>query len=334
MSEEIVYAAACQIQQHRMSAAHTGVRIILHGGEPLLFGKARFIHLAETFAKVLVDDYTICMQTNGLLLDEEWVSLLDKLDIQVGLSLDGPQSDHDRNRVDHRGDGSHKRVEGALRLLQSSAAGMRIFGGTISVISLECPPERLYSYLRGLGVKQLNLLLPEANIERPPAPGAAGMCDYSAYLTCFFDLWMAENDPDVRIGFFETAIRLLLGHPLADDFWGVQPVRIAVVETDGSLEPVDALKTCADGFTKLGLNVLHDPVERLVQTGLMQAQLEPEQHLCQTCQQCEWKDVCGGGALAHRFHPQNQFDNPSVYCLEIQDFLSHARAKLAAHAAY
>lgn len=328
MSEQVVRAAAERIQEHRTTAAHPYVHIYLHGGEPLLFGKERLAHFARTFAEVLGEDYHLGLQTNGVLLDEEWVELLDQFNIGVGISIDGPALHHDRNRVDHRGAGSHARVERAVRLLQSSEAGRRIFQGVIAVIDLACPPETLYAYFRGLGLLKFNILLPDNNWEYLPPIPMDSVASYGEYLTRFFNCWLEEDNPEVKIAFIENAVRLLLGQKITDAFWGLEPVRVAVIETDGSLEPVDYLKICAEGITKQGLNILHDPVKRLVQTGIMNSLLEPDRHLCETCQSCEWKKVCGGGALPHRFRTLNRFDNPSVYCTELQYFLTHMQVAL------
>jgi uncharacterized protein len=49
--------------------------------------------------------------------------------------------------------------------------------------------------------------------------------------------------PQSRVRLFEQIIDLLLGGARASEAAGLSPVRLAVIETDGSLEQVDALKT-------------------------------------------------------------------------------------------
>ena len=47
--------------------------------------------------------------------------------------------------------------------------------------------------------------------------------------------------------------------------------------------------------------------------------------LCDQCQACRLRDVCGGGYMPHRYHPFNGFNNPSVYCADLMQLLDHMR---------
>jgi len=61
------------------------------------------------------------LQTNGLLIDEEWCTLLRDTNFLVGLSLDGPQHVHDHYRADRGGKSTWQRVmESRKRMLDNS----------------------------------------------------------------------------------------------------------------------------------------------------------------------------------------------------------------------
>ncbi len=49
-----------------------------------------------------------------------------------------------------------------------------------------------------------------------------------------------------------------------------------------------------------------------------------------TCRACPIVDICGGGDLPSRYSRQNGFDNPSVYCSDLQVVIGHISAVLAA----
>ncbi|WP_245595928.1 radical SAM protein [Gloeobacter kilaueensis] len=335
MSETVMRMAAQRIAEHwQGSEERLPVRLVLHGGEPLLLGKAKMRRLITIFREVfdpLGINYTFLMQSNGLLFDPEWVELLHELRVGVGISLDGPRAFHDRHRLDVQGMGTHRRVTDTIELLQGTAAGQAIFGGTISVLNRDCPPEELYAFLRGLGLQKLGFLLPDHNFEHPPAGwrGPEQPTGFGEYLIRLFDCWIQEADPQVSIGFFEMPMRLLRGSSLrwGDEYWGLTPAMLAVIETDGSIEPVDYLKVCAAGITKTSLNVATDPIAALLATSILQPLVEREAHLAPVCQSCRLKSVCGGGLLAHRYH-QGHFSNPSVYCHDIQQLLDHMAATI------
>jgi uncharacterized protein len=50
------------------------------------------------------------IQTNGILLDDQWAEFLHHNHFLVGLSLDGPQKIHDAARVDNSGNGTFEKT--------------------------------------------------------------------------------------------------------------------------------------------------------------------------------------------------------------------------------
>jgi serine-type anaerobic sulfatase-maturating enzyme len=96
------------------------VTIAWQGGEPTLMGLdffRRSVELAEDHLRPgQRAQYTI--QTNGVLLDEEWASFFKENDFLVGISIDGPREMHDAYRVDKGGNGTFDRVMRGLEVLR------------------------------------------------------------------------------------------------------------------------------------------------------------------------------------------------------------------------
>lgn len=84
--------------------------ISFYGGEPLLNFKLvkKIIEYTETEYSQYKFAYN--MTTNGLLLDEETADYLVEKDVAILVSLDGPEEEQDRNRVDCAGNGTFARV--------------------------------------------------------------------------------------------------------------------------------------------------------------------------------------------------------------------------------
>lgn len=116
---------------------------------------------------------------------------------------------------------------------------------------------------------------------------------------------------------FDTILRHLVGQKKGVDSLGGNPVTFATIDTDGSLEPLDSFRACADGLTGLGLNIRSDPVAALYDHWLYQVAVAGQDGLCEICTACPLHDVCGAGYLPHRFSRENGFDNPSVYCHDL-----------------
>lgn len=68
------------------------LNLVFHGGEVLIVGHKKFYNFAEyatqQFQKYGLE-YTIGMQTNATLLDDEYAKIINKFGINVGLSFDG-----------------------------------------------------------------------------------------------------------------------------------------------------------------------------------------------------------------------------------------------------
>ena len=92
MRQEVVSQAAVRIAEHVRQHGLDEVRVILHGGEPLMAGRG--ILLAGTVQTLRAAISPDCklefgMQTNAVLLDEQFLDVLLANRIRVGVSLDG-----------------------------------------------------------------------------------------------------------------------------------------------------------------------------------------------------------------------------------------------------
>ena len=51
--------------------------------------------------------------------------------------------------------------------------------------------------------------------------------------------------------------------------------------------------------------------------------------LCQQCQTCPVLAFCGGGYLPNRYSAARGFDNPSVFCTDLETLIRHIHARVA-----
>ena len=297
-----------------------GVHLTLefHGGEPLLFGRARFGNLISRLRARLPDDrVTYCLQTNGTLLDEEWCTLFAANGVHWSISCDGPKAVHDRFRFGHDGRGSHARTEAAILCSLSRADLRRWFGGVLAVIDPRQDGAGIVRYFHALGVAHLDLLMPDATHAAPPAhlPGFSQKM-LTGFLKAAFDAWTALDDQHFHIRYFEHIAKGFFGLPPEIDAFGAGTNWLMVVETDGSYQLVDVLHTCGEEFTSIGGGLASRSLAEqfAAQTA---ASIPP----CRTCLACPVFDLCGGGYLPHRFDGTG-FDNPSMHCESIKAIIA------------
>lgn len=108
-AEQVCRRIAEHAERHRPAS----VRVILHGGEPLLAGVPLLREMTRTLRTLMPGstETDVVVQTNGTLLDTDVLRLCHEEDIRIAVSLDGTAEVHDRTRRDHAGRGSHARVD-------------------------------------------------------------------------------------------------------------------------------------------------------------------------------------------------------------------------------
>ena len=117
MSLETLEAVLRQV----LTASAQSCAILFQGGEPTLAGLPFFQEAVRLSRQLNRNGCRIsfALQTNGLLIDEDWCQFLAENRFLVGVSLDGTKDIHDANRVDALGNGTYSRVMHALQLLRN-----------------------------------------------------------------------------------------------------------------------------------------------------------------------------------------------------------------------
>ncbi|MGN9764045.1 radical SAM protein [Micromonospora sp. SD12] len=326
MSEEVARTAAVRIRDHAVQHGLDRVDINFHGGEPFLGGRRHLelIHSAitESFAGSGVAVSTAA-QTNALLFEPAIGDLLIERGIALYVSLDGPPEINDRYRLDLRGQPTGARVAEKLKEI-SAPPYDRIFAGILCVVDPTSDPRAVVDYLATFRPPMVDFLLPLNNHDNPPV---RGVDEYADWLRACYDHVMSLAEP-MRVRIFDDIMLALLGHGAGDS-----DRQYLVMETDGTLELDDTLKTAFDGASKLGYDIARDDLDvvaadqRLLPLRAEIARLGP------TCRACALVKVCRGGHVSHRYSESQGLDNPSVYCSALQRLILHIRSRLLAEVA-
>ncbi|MFE7430026.1 FxsB family cyclophane-forming radical SAM/SPASM peptide maturase [Streptomyces sp. NPDC057545] len=337
---------ADRIAEHAAAHALRDIALVLHGGEPLLAGAGRLAALADRVRGLTPADCSVhaTVQTNATLLTDARVSVLARHGISVGISLDGGLAAHNTLRVDHAGRPSWPAASRGARLLADRHPDA--YAGILTVVDPRTDPVETYESLLSLRPPSLDLLLPHGNWTNPPpglpttgtprtAPGPAAVpgpdrpTPYGDWLATVFDRWWRAGRRETRVRLFEECVALLLGLPAATESLGLDPVDAIVVETDGTIEQVDSLKSAYDTAAATGLDVFrHTFDDALRHPGVVARQAGAEA-LAPACRACPLLTVCGGGHYAHRYRADNGFANPSVYCADLERLVRHIADRLS-----
>jgi uncharacterized protein len=331
MSVDTFDLAVARIAEHARSHRLTSIRVILHGGEPLMVGPS-YLKRAATTVRQTVPQWTdvgLALQTNGVLLTERFLAALATHDIRVGVSIDGGEPAHDRHRRYANGKGSHAAVLRGLSVLRRPEF-VHLFGGVLCTIDVANDPVGVYEDLLATGAPALDFLLPHGNWETPPpgyAPGSGGTL-YAEWLIPIFDRWYDAPRREAKVRLFEEIMNLVLGGASRSEAIGLSPVRTMVIDTDGSIEQVDELKSAFEGAPDTGLTVHTDPLDVAMAHPAIVARQRGLAALSATCLACPIHRICGAGMYPHRYRRDTGFLNPSVYCTDLKRLIGHIQDRI------
>jgi uncharacterized protein len=330
MPREVAVAAAAKLGNHVRRHGLTDVRVVLHGGEPLLFGAERLAELTGAVRSALPATCRVefGMQTNGVRLDEATVRMLVDHGIRAGVSVDGVAAHHDRHRRMPNGRGSFAAVERALTLL-GRPENRAAYAGVLCTVAPDTDPIACYEQLLSFAPPAIDFLLPHANWAHPPWRPDGVATPYADWLVAVFDRWYG-GAPQTRVRLFDDAVSLVLGGASRSEQIGLSPSGVVVIESDGAVEQVDALKSAYDGACATGLSVLHDELDDALDDPGIVARQIGRLALADECLACPAVAFCGGGHYAHRYRPGAGFRAPSVYCADMRKLVRHIYDRVAA----
>lgn len=311
-----------RLEEHLARHSLDDFLLILHGGEPLLWGIGNVNALAEDCRGISERTGTpinLAVTTNGLLIDEGWLNCFVTNEISVALSIDGPAYIHDANRRSFKGEGTHAGVMRAVDLLRSRDISVNV----LSVCNPDFSPKEFFDFFAEAGIERYDIMFPDATHDDQPETIAA-------FYKQLFDLWLEANreKPAANIRTVVDMVMALLGGDSPTEGFGYRPMELCTVMTDGTIEAHDVLRIAGRGVTLTTFNVFDNAIEEVKGDARWKAAREASLDLCVTCRKCKYVKICGGGYLPHRFSQENGYNNPSAYCGDLYAIYSHIETAL------
>ena len=223
-------------------SAGDNITFAFQGGEPGLVGLEFFSFFIGEADKAMPPGVQAhyALQTNGLMIDDNWCKLFKANNFLVGLSLDGYIALHNQNRIDSGGKGTFSQVIKAKKLLELHNVDYNI----LSVITAETARHtgKLWDFILREKIRHIQFIpcLEPLNGGAHPKTALTGERFYQFYST-LFRLWKREavkgNFISVRL-FNELAALLVAGQRAPCGLSGRCSPQI-IIEADGSAYPCD-----------------------------------------------------------------------------------------------
>jgi uncharacterized protein len=320
-----------RIAEHARGHRLREVRVILHGGEPLLAGVGRLASIVRELRRAIepVCGLDLRIHTNGVRLNAELCELFLAERVMVGISLDGDRAANDLHRRYASGRSSYDMVLNAVSLLRQGRY-REIYAGLLATIDVRSDPVAVYRALAALEPPNVDFLLPHGTWDTPPpGTGLPGETLYADWLSAVYGEWTRDGRR-VRVRMFESIIETSRGGVSGTESLGLAPSDVAVIETDGTIEQADSIKVAYDGAPSTGLDIFRYPLDAAAEHPAIRARQRGIAGLSATCRRCPVVTTCGGGLYAHRYRTGSGFANPSVYCADLEKIITHVQGDEAA----
>lgn len=324
MSAEVVEATLRNLSDCGLLG--NDLTVVWHAGEPLVAPRTFYAAAFEQAARFVPAEGRIShsIQTNGLLLDDDWCALFKEHGVQIGVSLDGPALLHDRHRRTRDGKGTHARVMRGIDSLRRNGVPFHVIA-VVTEDTLE-HADAFIDFFAAEGITELAFNIDEQEGVNAASSLRARDGEYLEFLRRLFQSPpVAEGRVRMRelarmVQVIKQGLRATkVGVLQFPDNEQVIPFAITTVDHAGNFscfspELIDQKHARYGAFT-LGnvkhrrmLDVLGDEIFLRIYADIL-AGVER----CRS--QCVYFGLCGGGAPVNKLNENGGFDTAETnYC--------------------
>ena len=296
-----------------------------HGGEPLLrsidfYRKA--LSLQQKYAGGRRIDNVI--QTNGTLLTNEWCEFFAQNHWLVGISIDGPQPDHDHYRLTAAGKPSWKKVMQGIKLLKKHGVEWNAMA-VVNAYNANHPLE-FYRFFKENGCQFLQFTpIVERLTRHEDGRTLASLADkdeislseasvapeqWGYFLCAIFDEWVRKDVGKIFVEIFDCTLANWMGISPGICAYSKECGHAGVMEHNGDVYSCDHF---VFPEYKLGNIRDHSLIDMLY--GEQQQEFSRLKHssLPRQCKECDMEFACHGECPKNRFMKDKYGDSGLNY---------------------
>ena len=307
-----------------------GFAIVIHGGEPLLLGIEKIELLLSQLRSQLTDNkFPISIQTNGILINDDYISIFLKYNVTISISIDGNKSINDLSRLDHKYNSSYSKVIKGIDKVKNIKSN--IFTGTLSVIHPESNPSEVYKFFKDLKVLSSNFLMHDGNYDKLPyGKTSFESLEYGKWIKNLIEIYLSDENP-IEIPFIDELIKRIFGGNSLKEGIGKESYGIIIIETDGEIRKNDTLRSSYNGadFFEKRPNISNIRLDKIVKSYEFKEAMYLQSDLAEECKKCDIVNICGGGMPLYRWSQVSKYNNPSIYCNDHKLYINYLKEILS-----
>ncbi len=293
------------------------------GGEPTLMGLdfyKKVIELQNKYGRS-GQEISNSLQTNGILLNDEWCKFLHENNFLLGISIDGPKEFHDFYRLDHSGSGTFDKVVHGIEKCRE----YQVEFNTLTLLNAHNIeyPKKIFNFLNRLGVKFMQFI---PCVEFDPVTGKIADFSitpeqYGRFLCKLFDLWSEYGLEKISIRDFDSILSFCIEKRHTICTYDPRCGQYIVIEHSGDV-------FCCDFFVetkwRLG-NILETPIEKLAASQIKRKFDRAKQKLSNKCLICRFMSICRGGCVKNRITAEKGvWGTESYFCEAYKSFFEYS----------
>ena len=283
-----------------------------HGGEtlmrPISFYR-RALELQRYYARGRQIDNSI--QTNGILLNDEWCRFFKENNFLVGVSIDGPQEFHDEYRRTATGKPSFRQVMKGIDLLNKYGVEWNALA-VVNDFNADYPLD-FYHFFKDIGCRYIQFTpIVERIVKRTDgltlAPGmeeGGVLTDFSvtaeqwgSFLCTIFDEWVHHDVGEYYIQLFDATLANWVGVAPGICTMAKECGHAGVMEYNGDVYSCDHFVYPEYKLGNLAYKTIYEMMnsDRQKEFSKMKYRLLPQQ-----CKECKYQFACHGECPKNRF---------------------------------
>jgi len=312
--------------------------LLWHAGEPLVAGLPFYQEAVSLTDRYKSDAMRVehSVQTNATLLTDEWCKFFRREGFHIGVSLDGPQFLHDKQRRNWAGRGSFQQVMAGVKKLLDHG----IEFGVLAVLTADSLSyaDEIYDFFKTIGSVSVGFNVEE--IENVHVSSTFSSISSFATMRAAYYRFFArimervQTDPEpLKIREIEqklkAVVRIRKDPAYIYEPLEATPFRMITILHNGDVTPFSpefaSAKSGLYHNFKIG-NICNQSLEEIahtLDTSLLKAHAQASRDSCQ--RQCKYFQICGGTYFSNKWS-----ENGDLLAHETQACRLHSQAVIDA----
>ena len=295
--------------------------VVWHAGEPLTlpiaFYESAFNQIDRLNQELNSIPYLIShsIQTNGILINQDWCDLIKTYHVKIGISLDGPAFIHDAHRKTRKGLGTHASTMRGISWLKANNIDFHVIA-VLTQDSLEFADEIFNFFIENdIRFIGFNIDEKEGANNSSSLEGVELEERYRAFMQRFYKLVKSTNGY-IKVREFEKIRNIIYGASIERQSTPFTMINIAYNGDFSTFSPeLLSMTSSVYGDFIIG-NIKYDTFESACKKDKFKQINQDIQTGVNLCEQnCQYFPLCGGGAPSNKYFENGSFaSTETLYC--------------------